>query len=263
MDKIFNGPEIYGLSNEKISAFIKGALKTNSEFFAFPAVCGIARYAFDAPAAEKVLDIGYNAGHSTLWLTFLTRAPIVHAIDIIRYNVYYLRKLMKETAPGVHLHPLQGSVADLPYRENTFDVVFCRSVLQYIDQNADIGKAISEMRRVLKPTGRGYIIANLAGNPFVNIFRLMTVKQRSIPFGAPRGYISFRMLREWERNGWCIPRREFHLIAPFFYLSLEWLPIKQIKYAVYHCAALIDAVSLKLFPFFKRFAWLAFFEIKK
>lgn len=254
------------VSTEKTQRFTKEVLRCRDEFILYPAVYEMARCisaVSDCGKTAQVLDIGYNTGRSTAWLTIATGAAIVHAVDVTRKYASVLKQFVCAVDPHTKVHPIQASVSYLPYSENVFDVIFCRSVLQYLDQYVEMGMAIREIRRVLKPQGRGYIIANMAGNPFVNIYRWGTMKQRSVSFGPPRGYISYRMLRNWEGEGWCIPRKEFHIIAPLFYIALDWMPFLQVKHAIYHSIAFADTVLLKVFPFLRRFAWLAFFEIKK
>lgn len=47
---------------------------------------------------------------------------------------------------------VKADICDLPFEENTFDVVFCNHVLEHI---IDDKKAMSELHRVLKPGGLG------------------------------------------------------------------------------------------------------------
>src|SRR5262245_13878437 len=44
-----------------------------------------------------------------------------------------------------------GDARDLPFTDGTFDVVVCNSALEHV---ADDGRAVAEIRRVLKPGGR-------------------------------------------------------------------------------------------------------------
>ena len=47
---------------------------------------------------------------------------------------------------------VKADILDLPFDDNTFDVVFCNHVLEHI---SDDTKAMQELYRVLKPTGMG------------------------------------------------------------------------------------------------------------
>lgn len=50
----------------------------------------------------------------------------------------------------------QGVVEQLPFEDNTFDIVICYTVLEHVQ---DYKKAVSEMLRVLKPGGKIYVFA--------------------------------------------------------------------------------------------------------
>ncbi len=50
------------------------------------------------------------------------------------------------------LADVKADVCDLPFEDNTFDVVFCNHVLEHV---TDDSKAMSELYRVLKPGGLG------------------------------------------------------------------------------------------------------------
>jgi len=47
---------------------------------------------------------------------------------------------------------VKADICDLPFEDNTFDVVFCNHVLEHIE---DDKKAMSELYRVLKPGRNG------------------------------------------------------------------------------------------------------------
>ncbi len=48
------------------------------------------------------------------------------------------------------LAKVKMDIHDIPFEENTFDVIFCNHVLEHVDDDL---KALSEMKRVLKPGG--------------------------------------------------------------------------------------------------------------
>ena len=65
------------------------------------------------------------------------------------YGVDLSEKMLKR-AKDKGLNVIQGSITELPFEDNYFDVVCSFKVLSHVE---DVKKAISEMSRVLKPGG--------------------------------------------------------------------------------------------------------------
>jgi ubiquinone/menaquinone biosynthesis C-methylase UbiE len=188
-----------------------------------------------------------------------TGAERVHAIDVKRNLIPSMKELIHTINPNALAVPILASVSGLPYKESTFDTVFCRSVLQYTDMQ----KAIVEIRRVLRPHGKGFIIANMAGNPMIRLYRVFTGSKRSIPFGTFHEYVSYQMLRQWTREGWCVAYKEYHIIAPILFPFISCIPFHSIKQGLFFAGTLADTLLITVCPFFNRFAWQVFLEIRK
>ncbi len=89
----------------------------------------------------KVLEIGCGAGGM---LGPLQRYGEVHGMDI---DVEYLRYCKERGFPNV----LAGSGHDLPFRSESYDLVALFDCLEHIP---DEGRALQEIRRILKPGGK-------------------------------------------------------------------------------------------------------------
>jgi len=80
------------------------------------------------------------------------------------------------------LADVKADICDLPFENNTFDVVFCNHVLEHIE---DDKKAMSELYRVLKPGGMGIfqIPQDLTKESTYEDFSITSPKERAIHFG--------------------------------------------------------------------------------
>ncbi len=116
---------------------------------------------------QSALEIGYAAG--ALQLALAERTDDLHGIDLDADPEPARRVL------AVHGHRAdlrQGSVYDLPYPADRFELVVCFSVLEHLDR---VGRALEEIARVLRPGG-----FFLLGMPAVN--DAMSVAFRAIGF---------------------------------------------------------------------------------
>ncbi|MBN9391561.1 MAG: methyltransferase domain-containing protein [Chloroflexi bacterium] len=101
---------------------------------------------------DRVLDIGTGAGHTAI--AFAPQAGEVVAFDLTP-------SMLEETArnaaaKGVtNLTTRQGAAENLPFEDNSFDIVVCRYTTHHF---TNIRQAVAEMARVLKPGGKWVIM---------------------------------------------------------------------------------------------------------
>ena len=102
---------------------------------------------------RRVLEIGCGAGaHSSL---FSLKGAKMTALDITLDRAHSASTKLNlldslENSFGIH-----GDAESLPFRDNHFDIVYSNGVLHHTH---DTEKAISEVFRVLKPSGRAVIM---------------------------------------------------------------------------------------------------------
>lgn len=100
--------------------------------------------------------------HRLLWLYlknetdfFTSKKKVLHmAPEQCFLPIFKKMKNLKYTTADLYspIVDIKANLLDLPFKNNSFDVVFCNHVLEHIEDDT---KAMSELYRVLKPGGMG------------------------------------------------------------------------------------------------------------
>lgn len=102
-----------------------------------------------APDA-RVLDAGCGSGAMTRLLA--QRAPAGSATGVDTNARYLAIAAEQAAAQGItNISFQEGSIFGLPFADHTFDLVWCKYVLQWVEQPA---QAVAEFRRVTRPGGQ-------------------------------------------------------------------------------------------------------------
>lgn len=110
---------------------------------------------------NSVLDAGAGEGFTLVKLARCKIGKRVEGVD----NSERAVKIGKKMYPGLNL--IQGDIYNLPYKDNSFDIVLCTEVLEHLE---DPGRALEELKRVTKK----YIMLTVPNEPFfrlANFFR--------------------------------------------------------------------------------------------
>lgn len=94
----------------------------------------------DPPAATRILNIGAATGRTSQWLT---RYGAVCSLE-------YDSECCSLTRAALGLDVVQGSIMNLPWADESFDVACAFDVLEHV---ADDALAVAEMIRVVRPGG--------------------------------------------------------------------------------------------------------------
>ncbi len=105
-----------------------------------------------------VLDAGCRDGQHLIRLVESHHVTGV-GVDSVEIHIDRARAAVDVAglANRVTLH--QGVMHDLPYRDAYFDLVWCRDVLEQVD---DLGGALAELARVMNPTARLLVYTTVA-----------------------------------------------------------------------------------------------------
>lgn len=215
-------------------------LEWNPRFWEGPFEFGRARVGDDF-AGWRVLEIGPRGGRMCRW--FAERGARVVGGD--RYREYLAgaaAEAASAPAGAISLVQLRGEA--LPFRDNTFDLVFTKSVFVYLDKRL----ALPEIVRVLKPGGCVWMVENMKSNPFAAVVRLARL------LGGQRwvknvDYLSAGAVASFAPAFSSFEHAEFHLLTPALHalpLPRRWL------------RALVARESdwLRRHPLPARYAWL-------
>lgn len=114
----------------------------------------------DVGTGLRVLDAGCGAGTNLGWLARFAAPGHLDAIDVAAPAV----ARSHDPGTGARADVLQASVAALPFRDGSFDLVVSLDVLQHLTA-ADEASAVAETVRVLRPGGRVLVRTNAAFGP--------------------------------------------------------------------------------------------------
>ncbi|KRA37311.1 MULTISPECIES: class I SAM-dependent methyltransferase [unclassified Nocardioides] len=99
-------------------------------------------------SGRDVLEVGSGAGQCSRWIR--SRGGRAFGLDLSHRQLQHSRRVDEVT--GVVVPSVLGTATDLPFADNSFDVVFSSfGALQFV---ADIDTAVAETARVLRPGGR-------------------------------------------------------------------------------------------------------------
>jgi ubiquinone/menaquinone biosynthesis C-methylase UbiE len=111
----------------------------------------------------RLLDCGCGPGSITLGLAEVVSPGEVVGVDLEPRMIERARVLAGENGVS-NVNFTVADITDLPFDDGQFDAVFSSSVLEHL---VDPVKALSEMRRVLKPGGLTAIVKTDWVDPFI------------------------------------------------------------------------------------------------
>ncbi|MCA9150068.1 MAG: methyltransferase domain-containing protein [Planctomycetales bacterium] len=119
----------------------------------------------DAKPGESILEIGFGTGHSLLALAkAVTSTGTVHGIDVSSGMRDVAQARIEEAGVADHVILRIGDARHLPYANQSMDGVFMSFTLELFPLE-EIPSVLSEIKRVLRPTGRFANVSMAAVKP--------------------------------------------------------------------------------------------------
>lgn len=189
----------------------------------------------DLPNGSKVLEAGCGTGQTLAWLS---ERHDTNGLDISRAALNLARSNCK--------NPVLGSIFHMPFKNNTFDLVYNSGVIEHFMDPKNVA-AIQEMARVTKSSGRVIIIVPNTLCIWYKVGKYVAVMMRNFEFGYEEDYSPKRLETAVRRAGLEIEKTfGLQVLPPFATNDREILSISLRKNI-----GLIE----KLFPFKQYYAY--------
>lgn len=120
----------------------------------------------------KILEIGCGCGEASVY--FAKQGAKVTATDISEGMVKLAKKVAKYHK--VNIEGKACSADQLPFEDDSFDIVYAANVLHHVDIDA----ALREIKRVLKKKGTFVYWDPIKYNPAINIYRRLARDVRTV-----------------------------------------------------------------------------------
>lgn len=131
---------------ERAGAYLSSAVHAQGEEFA------LLQQALANQTDAQLLDLGCGAGHVSFHLAPLVRKVVAYDLSTAMLEVVKNAALEKSLA---NIETVEGVAESLPFADNSFEFVVSRYSAHHWQ---DLGLALREVRRVLKPTGTAVFI---------------------------------------------------------------------------------------------------------
>lgn len=120
---------------------------------------------------KKVLELG--CGVDAFGFTLTSQDAQVVPIDISIEAAKTSRTLC---SPEIVTIPVVGDAEQTPFLDESFDLVIGSGIVHHLD----IDTLLPEIRRLLKENGEAIFLEPLGTNPFINLFRKLTPRMRTV-----------------------------------------------------------------------------------
>lgn len=178
---------------------------------------------------KDILDLGCGNGRHSRDIAARGRGRTVLALEVDEIQ----HKKNLEIKNASNLMFALGSAEAIPAANSSFDIVFLFKSLHHVP---DMGKAMQEIHRVLKPGGYTYISEPFHQGDFMEIVRLFHNEQKVQE-------LAFEAIRDAVKQGLFEPVKEDFFNSPLDYSGFEDFEDKHmnVSYREHHVSAEVRA----------------------
>lgn len=217
-------------------------------------------------ASRKMLDLGCGAGEAAVY--FARQGADVCATDLSGGMLRVAAQLAERH--GCRIDTVKSSAEELPFEDESFDIVYGANVLHHVD----IPATLDQVRRILRPGGQAFFIEPLTYNPVIKVYRRMAETVRT----EDEHPLRRSDLALFEERFSEVTHKEMWLFTLYifiwFFLVERVHPSKArywkkvIRDAHKHrfgigIACALDSVFLTILPFLRYWCWNTVVHVKK
>jgi SAM-dependent methyltransferase len=195
------------LAEQKIASL--RVLRPEEDFYAYlqrtATMSGVADFLGDI-GGRRMLEYGCGLGEISVLLA--KSGAYVSTFDLSPKSVLTCRQRAKINHVDQHIRLSVAAGENLPYADESFDVVFGKAILHHLD--ADLGW--TEISRVLKPGGKAVFVEPMGMNPVLNFVRDHVPYPKKNPRGTDRP-LNYVDIDKWGRGFRQFWYREIQLLS--------------------------------------------------
>jgi len=206
------------------------------------------------------LEIGCGDGSDAVGMVQQYGLKGVTAIDIAGARVGLAQETVRRAGLNDQIQVLQMDAHQLDFPNHHFDVVYCNSVLLFLNRD----RFFLEVVRILKPGGRLILFReSLDGNPLLAAYRALWPARWKRDAEKFANRLSVREIEEVGRLYFAsVEHQEFYLFFSILARLGPWLLNRvfrgRVEYTVNgrEWARALDGMLLRRYPSLRRFAWI-------
>jgi len=192
----------------------------------------------------------YGCGPGSLSILLSKYAKTVVSIDISDFAINNA-KLLAEKNLIRNVQFLEMNAEQLNFEDESFDMIFGNAIIHHLN----LEKSFTEINRVLKPGGKAFFYEPLGHNFFINLYRKLTPRMRTID-EHPLLSKDISFFKKYFNT---VEFQYYHLT------TILAVPFRNMRFYEHLLIFLnkIDIFLFKRFPFCRRYAWYCLIEIIK
>lgn len=199
---------------------------------------------------KSLLDLGCGMGEEAVYLAKL--GAKVTAIDISEVGTEIARRRAAYNNLSDSLSVFKMAADPTEFPDDSFDIVHGLGILHHIG----LKKGLAEVRRVLKPGGKGLFSEHMGDSPTLERLKVLIWGGReNLDYTEHERPLTWSELNEWSK--------QFRVFETYPFFLLSRLRKRLPRIFDHDIVRIADYYTLKAFPFLKRYVGVVVIYLEK